>query len=94
MKFLEPNIAPLGIGCWAIGGPFYAGEQSLGWSATDDATSTSTIHAAIDAGIRLFDTANVYGAGRSERMLGTALKNRSDAFIVSKFGMSFDEQTK
>lgn len=94
MKLLGHDIAPLGMGCWAIGGPFYAGEQSLGYANTDDATSTRTIHAAVDAGIRLFDTANVYGAGHSERLLGAALKDRPDALIVSKLGMAFDERTK
>jgi aryl-alcohol dehydrogenase-like predicted oxidoreductase len=94
MKLLGTDIAPLGMGCWAIGGAFYSGEQPLGFSNVDDESSTRTIHAALEAGIRLFDTAAVYGAGHSERLLGLALKNRDDALVISKLGTSFDEQTK
>lgn len=93
MKILGNDIAPLGMGCWAIGGAFYSGEQPLGFANVDDETSTRTIHAALEAGVRLFDTAAVYGAGHSERLLGTALKGR-DALIISKLGTSFDEQLK
>jgi aryl-alcohol dehydrogenase-like predicted oxidoreductase len=94
MNLLGDDIAPLGMGCWAIGGAFYAGEQSLGFADVHDAESTRTIHAALDAGVRLFDTAAVYGAGHAERLLGAALKNRPDALIVSKLGTAFDEQSK
>ena len=94
MKILGNEIAPVGMGCWAIGGPFYSGEQPLGFGNVDDTESTKTIHAALDAGIRLFDTAAVYGAGHSERLLGSALKGRPDALVISKLGVLFDEQSK
>jgi aryl-alcohol dehydrogenase-like predicted oxidoreductase len=94
MKFLGNDIAPLGMGCWAIGGQFYSGEQSLGFANVNDESSTRTIHAALEAGIRLFDTAAVYGAGHSERLLGDALRDRPDALVISKLGTSFDEQSK
>lgn len=88
------NLAPLGMGCWAIGGPFYDGGVSLGWGAVDDAQSIKALHAAYDHGVRIFDTAAVYGAGHSERIVGKALKNREDCWVVTKFGLSFDEATK
>ncbi len=94
MKLLETEIAPLGMGCWAIGGAFFAGDQSLGFANVNDATSLRTVHAALEAGIRLFDTAAVYGAGHSERLLGKALKNHPHAMVMSKLGTSFDERSK
>lgn len=66
----------IGLGTWAIGG-------GLWWGATDDAESIRTIHAAIDAGITLIDTAPLYGFGRSEIITGKAIKGRRDKLIVS-----------
>ncbi|WP_171128439.1 aldo/keto reductase [Ruegeria sp. HKCCA5014] len=94
MNFLETEIAPLGMGCWPIGGKMYWGEQSLGYTRSDDGTSIRTIHAALDGGITLFDTAAAYGAGHSERLLGKALKHRPEALIVTKIGVGIDEASK
>lgn len=66
------GISALGMGCWAIGGPFWAGETPLGWGEVDDEESIRAIRAARHLGVDSFDTANVYGAGRSERILGRA----------------------
>jgi aryl-alcohol dehydrogenase-like predicted oxidoreductase len=83
------------MGCWAIGGPFFAGETPQGWGEVDDAESTRAIHAALDHGITFFDTANVYGAGHSERVLGAALgSKRSRVVIATKFNAVFDEATR
>lgn len=82
------------MGCWAIGGPFWSGDVPVGYSGTNDFDSTRAIHAAWAAGVRVFDTSSVYGAGHSETLLGEALNSRPDAIIVSKFGHSFDEETK
>ncbi|WP_116132361.1 aldo/keto reductase [Tropicimonas sp. IMCC34043] len=91
---LDLNTNPrLGMGCWAIGGPFWAGETPLGWGEVDDAESIRAIKAALDGGIRYFDTANVYGAGHSERILGAALDGRHDVAISTKIGNVFDEKT-
>ncbi len=94
MKLLGEEIAPLGMGCWPIGGPFYRGEQPLGYANSEDGESVRTLHAALDHGIRLFDTAAVYGAGHAERLMGQALKDRPEAIIVSKIGIAFDEDSK
>lgn len=94
MQLLGNEVERMGMGCWAIGGPFYEGEQALGYGATDDKQSIATVHAALEMGLRLFDTAGVYGAGHSERLLGQALKGRSDTVLISKLGLSFDEQSK
>ena len=94
MKFLETEIAPLGMGCWPIGGAMYAGDQPLGYSNYDDDESIRTIHAALAAGITAFDTAPAYGAGHAERLLARALNDRPDALIVTKIGVAIDEERK
>ncbi len=84
----------LGLGTWAIGGPFYAGEQPLGWGEVDDEVSKRAIEAGLEAGIRLFDTADVYGAGHAESLLGSVVGDRDDVIISTKFGNVFDPETK
>ncbi|MFC4101400.1 aldo/keto reductase [Paenibacillus xanthanilyticus] len=80
-------ISPLGLGCWAIGGPFTLGGIEDGWGAVDDNESIAAIHAALEAGVNFFDTADAYGAGHSEIILGQALKGRrSEVVIATKFG--------
>ena len=93
MKLSGKEIAPLGLGCWPIGGEMYRDGQTVGYSRSNDAESLRTIHAALDHGVILFDTAQAYGAGHSERLLGQALKGR-EAVIVSKFGIAIDEADK
>jgi aryl-alcohol dehydrogenase-like predicted oxidoreductase len=89
------EVSPMGLGCWAIGGPFWAGETPLGWGEVDDEESIRAIHAALELGITLFDTANVYGAGHSERVLGRAFAGiRSRVVIATKFNAVFDEHTR
>jgi aryl-alcohol dehydrogenase-like predicted oxidoreductase len=84
----------MGMGCWAIGGAFWNGGIPVGYSGSDDDTSVQTINAAWDAGIRIFDTSAVYGAGHSENLLGRTIADKPDAVIVSKFGHSFNVATK
>ncbi|GAA1561291.1 aldo/keto reductase [Kribbella hippodromi] len=90
------EVSPAGFGCWAIGGPFQtpAGEP-LGWGEVDDGESVRAIHRAIELGITFFDTADVYGAGHSERVLGRALAGRRDQVVIAtKWGNTFDESTR
>jgi len=74
----------VGVGLWAIGGD--------AWGPVDDRDSAATIDAALEAGINFFDTADVYGSGHSEELLGRAMKGRRDEFVVAtKIGwMRFD----
>jgi aryl-alcohol dehydrogenase-like predicted oxidoreductase len=89
------EVSPMGLGCWAIGGPFWAGETPQGWGEVDDEESIRAIHAGLDLGITLFDTANVYGAGHSERVLARAFAGiRSRVVIATKFNAVFDETTR
>lgn len=89
------TVSPIGFGCWAIGGPASRDGNPTGWGKVDDNESIAAIHAALDAGITFFDTANGYGAGHSERMVGRALAGRwDDVVIATKFGKLFDDATK
>ncbi len=84
----------LGLGCWAIGGPFYADGRAVGWGEVDDAVSRRAIDVGLDHGVRHFDTAQAYGTGHSETVLGTALKGRDDVAIATKFGIAIDPDKK
>ncbi|MEV4415818.1 aldo/keto reductase [Catellatospora sp. NPDC049609] len=90
------EVSALGMGCWAIGGPFWGPDgQPYGWGEVDDDESIRTVHRALDLGITLFDTSSNYGAGHSERVLGRALAGRrDDVVIASKFGFTAIEQTR
>jgi aryl-alcohol dehydrogenase-like predicted oxidoreductase len=78
------RLGPLDVGALGLGG--------LGWSEfygpTDDAESTATIQRAIDAGVTLFDTADAYGHGHNEELLGKAVAGRRDQVVLAtKFGV-------
>ncbi len=89
------EVGALGMGCWAIGGPFFLGAQPLGWGEVDDEESVRAVRRALDLGVTLFDTADVYGTGRSERVLGRALGARRDeAVIATKWGNRYDPSTR
>lgn len=86
------EVSALGMGCWAIGGPFLMDGQPDGWGQVDDAVSIQAIHRAMELGATFFDTADVYGTGHSEHVLGQALKGvRDKVVIATKFGYTYDE---
>src|SRR5689334_567702 len=80
------RISEIGFGAWAIGGAATVGGIPIGWGDTDDQLSTKAIHAALDAGINFFDTADFYGLGHSETLLGEVLANEKDVIIATKVG--------
>jgi aryl-alcohol dehydrogenase-like predicted oxidoreductase len=89
------TVSALGLGCWAIGGEFTFDGRPAGWGMVDDDESTRAIQRALDLGVTFFDTADIYGCGHSERVLGQALAGRRDKVVIStKFGHVFDEQTR
>ena len=89
------EVSALGMGCWAIGGPFFEKGTPLGWGEVDDNESIRAVHRAMELGINFFDTANVYGAGHSERVLAKAFAGRrKEVVIATKFNAVFDEQTR
>ena len=85
-------VSPLTFGAWSIGGPAQMGGKQIGWAGVNDADSIDALKVAIDAGINLFDTADAYGRGHSEQLLGRALSDatRDKVLISSKAGMVDD----
>jgi len=72
------QVSTICMGCWGLAGDFH-------WGPQDDADSIATVHAALDGGVNFFDTAELYGGGRSDEVLGRALKGvRQEAIIASK----------
>ncbi len=72
------QVSEVGFGAWGIGAD---------WGAVDDRQSLAALNAAVDAGVTFFDTADVYGDGRSERLLGRLLRERPETLMVAtKFG--------
>ncbi len=88
-KISNTNIetSVIGLGTWAIGGDM--------WGGTDEEQSIDTIHAALDKGITLIDTAPGYGFGRSEEIIGKALKQyngkREDVVLATKVGLNWKD---
>jgi aryl-alcohol dehydrogenase-like predicted oxidoreductase len=90
------DVSALGFGCWAIGGEWADTDGNpLGWGKVDDEESVRAVRRALDLGVTFFDTADVYGAGHSERVLGRAVAGRRDEVVVAtKWGNRFDEPTR
>ena len=78
-----PEVSAIGLGCMGMSA-FYGG--------SDETSSIAVIHRALDLGVTLFDTAEMYGPHTNERLVGKALKDRRDkAFIATKFGIGYNE---
>ncbi len=80
------DVSVIGFGAWAIGGS---------WGTVDDAESVRTLHASVDAGVNFIDTADVYGDGRSERLVGQLRRERprDTIWIATKAGRRLPAQT-
>jgi aryl-alcohol dehydrogenase-like predicted oxidoreductase len=86
---LNQSANRIGIGTWAIGGWM--------WGGTDEKTSVKTLREAFDRGLNLVDTADVYGFGTSEEIVGRAIReqgNRDELILVTKVGVRWNEQHK
>ncbi len=68
------KVSEVSFGAWAIGSS---------WGAVDDRTSLAALHKAVDLGVNFFDTADVYGNGRSEKLIGKLLRERSEKIYVA-----------
>lgn len=80
------SVSVIGLGLWAAGGDE--------WGTSEDRASLDAVEAALEAGVNFFDTADVYGSGHSEELLGQAMRGRRDEFIVAtKIGwIDYDDE--
>lgn len=69
------SVSVIGLGLWAAGGDE--------WGTSEDRASLDAVETALEAGVNFFDTADVYGSGHSEELLGQAMRGRRDEFIVA-----------
>jgi aryl-alcohol dehydrogenase-like predicted oxidoreductase len=78
------KVSAIGFGAWAIGGS---------WGQVDDAASLRALHAAVDAGVNLVDTADVYGDGHSERLIARLLRERRGEriYVATKMGRRVEQ---
>ena len=79
------TVSPVSFGAWAVGGT---------WGPVDDDESMAALHRALDRGVNFFDTADVYGEGRSERLFARLRKERREPFhVTTKAGRRLPQQT-
>jgi aryl-alcohol dehydrogenase-like predicted oxidoreductase len=79
------QVSEIGFGAWAIGGS---------WGAVDDKAAVEALQRAIDLGVNFIDTADVYGEGRSERLVGQVQRaNRQTIYVATKAGRRLDPHT-
>jgi aryl-alcohol dehydrogenase-like predicted oxidoreductase len=79
-------ISEIGFGAWGIGGPAMAGDIPIGWGNVDDAVSVKALNTSIDRGIKFFDTADFYGLGHSEELIGSVFGNSDKIKVATKVG--------
>jgi aryl-alcohol dehydrogenase-like predicted oxidoreductase len=75
-------VSVVGLGCWQLGAD---------WGEVDEQDALAVLHAAADAGVTFFDTADVYGDGRSERLVGRFRAERGDVFVATKMGRRVEQ---
>jgi aryl-alcohol dehydrogenase-like predicted oxidoreductase len=81
------QVSTIGFGAWAIGGS---------WGRVDDSQALAALHAAVDAGVNLIDTADVYGDGHSERLVAQLLRERAGEriYVATKMGRRVDQRVE
>ena len=81
------TVSKIGFGAWAIGGRSEAAGTQWGWGETPESDAIAAVHRARELGVNFFDTADVYGNGHSEEILGKALSRNWDGiYLASKVG--------
>ncbi len=93
------QVSAIGLGTNTIGGPMWdpsvRPNLPVGYGEVDQGEALRAIQRAVDLGITFFDTADEYGCGQSERLLGEALGGQRDRVVIAtKFGYTFDEATR
>jgi len=80
------HVSETGFGAWGIGGGVKVGDVAIGWGETDDKVSLDALEKAFDLGVNFYDTADFYGLGRSEELIGKAFGNSDKVIIATKAG--------
>src|ERR1043165_7204709 len=81
------EVSEIGFGAWAIGGTSEAAGVQWGWGKTPEREAIAALHRARELGVNFFDTADVYGNGRSEEVIGKAFgENWSNLLVASTCG--------
>lgn len=89
------EVSALGLGCWAIGGEMYMDGKADGWGNVDDEQSIRAIQRALALGVNFLDTADAYGVGHSEKIIGKVIAGKRDEVVIStKFGNFGNEATR
>ena len=89
LGWTDLELTTVGLGTWAIGG----GDYKYGWGPQDDDESVKAIRDALEAGVNWIDTAPIYGLGRSETVVGKAIKGVSPAPVVAtKCGLVWNDE--
>jgi myo-inositol catabolism protein IolS len=92
------RVSPVGLGCWQFGGAITIDGKPDGWAGISDEESLATIHRAVELGINFYDTADMYGWGHSEEILGQALKSAKSSnvhnpiYVATKVGYWHDAE--
>lgn len=88
------NVSEVGFGAWGIGGPAMAGEVPIGWGSVDDSVSAAALKKSFELGINFYDTADFYGLGHSEELIGSTFGGRKDVIIATKVGHRISPENK
>ncbi len=90
------EVSAIGLGCYAIGGELFLPDgRGAAYGSVSDEESIQALHTAFELGVNFLDTADVYGAGRSEEVIGKAVNSwPGEIVIATKFGHTFDPLTK
>ncbi len=77
------KVSEISLGCWTLGGPNWNEGTPIGWAEIDEQEAQAAVDFALDLGVNHFDTADIYGNGRSERRLAKMLQKRSKDVIIA-----------
>jgi aryl-alcohol dehydrogenase-like predicted oxidoreductase len=80
------HVSVVGFGAWGIGGPAMVGATPIGWGEVDDAVSKQALRRSKELGINFYDTADFYGLGHSEELIGSVFGNSAEVIVATKVG--------
>src|SRR5512140_3384914 len=80
------TVSAVGFGAWGIGGPAMVGSTPIGWGTVDDTNSVAALKRAFERGVTLYDTADFYGLGHSEDLIGQVFGGKPDIAVATKVG--------